>query len=85
MMSFENENTVSKSLKHECECNKNGKSRIVRKFYSVKTNNYLYLSVPDFYELNYHNNQTYDLQWANSKIVTTIKIRTDCMRMHCNN
>ena len=44
------------------------------KFYSFETNNCSYLNVPWNGQLNWQNNETYDLQCTNSKIMMTEKI-----------
>ena len=63
---------------------KYGMSQIVLKLYSVKTNNCSYPDVPDDGWLNQWNNETYDLQWKNSKIMMTKTIIINCIAMYCS-
>ena len=61
---------------------KYGMSRIVQKFYSLKTNNWSYLTVPGNVQLNRQNNETCDLQLKNSKIMMRITIIINHMGMY---
>ena len=53
---------------------KYGMIQIIQKLYSFETNNWYYLDVPDDGQTNQRNNETYDLQLTNSKIIMTIII-----------
>ena len=57
--------------------------QIVQKLYKTKTNNLSYLAVPDDDQLNQWNNETYNLSCTTIKIIITIKIWIDHMRIHC--
>ena len=60
-------------MKHECECLEIWDELNCTKLYSFKTENWYYLSVPDDDVLNEQNNETFNLQWTNSKMMMTIK------------
>ena len=62
---------------------KYGMSQIVRKLYSFETNNCSYLYVPVDDQLNRRNNEAYNLQCTNSKIMMTVTIISNCIIMHC--
>ena len=57
-------------------------SIIISKFYSFESNDWTYLSVHNDGGMNQRNYGTYDLQWTNGEMMTTIKIITDRMSMH---
>ena len=58
-------------------------SQIVQKFIYSKQNKNSYLYVPDDVKLNWQNNEVYDLQFTNSKIITTTTIIINSKIMHC--
>ena len=55
-----------------------------KKISSVKSNNCTYLSVNNNDGMNIRNNETYDLQFKNGKIMMTTTIITEHMIMHCS-
>ena len=57
-------------------------SLIVGKFYSFETNNIYYLAITEDDQWYQQSNETYNLQYTNSKIMTTITIIIDHMSMH---
>ena len=62
---------------------KYGTSLIIKKLYLVETKNGYKLTVTNDGQLNRQNNENYDLQYTNSKIMMTITITTDSMIMYC--
>ena len=61
---------------------KYGISRIVRILYSVKSNNYTHLDVHGDGVMNQQSNETYDLQFTHGKIIITITIITEYLRLN---
>ena len=61
-----------------------GMSQIVLKINSFGINNFYYLALTKNGELNRKNNETYDLQCTNSKIIMMKTIIIDHMRMNCS-
>ena len=61
---------------------KYGMSGIVQKMHSFETNNWSYLTVPDNNQLNRWSNETYYLQWTNSKIMMTKTININRILIH---
>ena len=60
-----------------------GMGWVVRKLYSDELKKCPHLAVDDNGGMNRINNESYDLQCTNSKIMITIRIITECLSMHC--
>ena len=63
---------------------KYGISWIIRKLYSVESNDCTYLTVHNNDGMNRWNDVTYDLKCTNGKIMTKITITHDHMSMLCS-
>ena len=56
----------------------------INKLDSVKSNDWNYLTVHKHDVMNWQNYVTYDLEFTNGKIIMTITIMTNLMRINCS-